>query len=57
MLSTSLRQRFANEFQFAPSFRGGLGIGHLQVVESVDYNSGNDQAGVLLIVGGNDIPR
>jgi hypothetical protein len=50
-------ESFADGFQFPPPFRGGLGIGHLKIIERINDNSGNDQPGIVLIIGGNDVPR
>ena len=47
---------FADGFQFPPAFRGGFGIGHLKFVKRIQDNLGNDQPGILLIIGGNDVP-
>ena len=38
------------------TFCGGLGIGHLQALESIQDDCGHNQTGVLLVVGGHDIP-
>ena len=56
LLRQSLREMLADGFQFSPTFWRGLGIGHLQIIERIDNNSGNDQPGVLFIIGGNDVP-
>jgi hypothetical protein len=53
---TSRRQQLADRFQFLPTFRSRFGICHLQFIEGIQHNLGNNQAGVLLIVGGNDVP-
>jgi len=50
------RKQFADRFQFPPTFRGCFGIRQLKLAECIDDNVGNDQAGILLIIGGNDIP-
>jgi hypothetical protein len=47
---------FADGFQFPPTFRGGLGICHLKRIERVENNLGNNQPGIFLIIGGNDVP-
>ena len=47
---------FADGFQFPPTFRGGLGIGHLKFIERIKDNLGNNQPGILLVIGGNDVP-
>jgi len=47
----------ADGFQFPPTFRGGFGIGHLKFIESIKDNLGNNQPGILFIIGGNDEPR
>ena len=52
-----LHQQFADGFQFPPPFRGGLGIGHFQLLECIQDNFGNNQPGILLVIGGDDIPR
>ena len=49
-------ESFADGFQFPPAFRGGFGIGHLKSVKRIQDNLGNDQPGILLIIGGNDVP-
>ena len=43
-------------FQFPPAFRGGFGIGLLKFIESIKDNLGNNQPGVLFVIGGNDVP-
>src|ERR1035438_5193555 len=53
---TSLREQLADRFQFPPPFCGGLGICHLKFIERIQDNLGNNQPGILLIVGGNDVP-
>lgn len=47
---------FADRLQFPSAFRGGLGICHLKVFERIKNNSGDDQPGVLLVIGWNDLP-
>ena len=49
-------EQFADGFQFPPAFRGGLGICHLKFIERIQDNLGNNQPGIFLIIGGNDIP-
>jgi hypothetical protein len=56
MIQTSLREQLADGFQFPLAFRGGLGICHFHFMERIQDNLGNSQAGVFLIVGGNDVP-
>jgi phosphopantetheinyl transferase (holo-ACP synthase) len=46
----------ADGFQFLPTFRSGFRIGHLKFIERIKDNAGNNQPGILLIIGGNDIP-
>jgi len=55
--STSLRQQFADRLQFPATFTGGPGICQLQLIERIQDNLGNNQPGILLIVGGNGVPR
>jgi hypothetical protein len=50
------RQLFADRFQFPPTLRSCRGICHLKLIKGTYDNSGNDQPGVLLVIGGNDIP-
>src|SRR5277367_5305752 len=50
------RQQFANRFQFPPPFGRRLGICQLEAAESVQHNLRNNQPGVLLVVGGNNVP-
>ena len=52
----SLQSRLRMDFQFPPAFRGGLGIYHLQVIERIEDNTGNNQPGIFLIVRGNNVP-
>ena len=47
---------FADRFQFPTAFRCGFGIGHFKFVERIKDNAGNNQPGILLIIGGNDEP-
>src|ERR1039458_10227796 len=47
---------FADGFQFPPTFRGGLGICHFKRIERIENNLGNNQPGIFLIIGGNDVP-
>ena len=47
---------FADGFQFPPAFRGGLGICHLKFIKRIQDNLGNNQPGIVLIIGGNGIP-
>src|SRR5579859_3185548 len=51
------RELLANRLQFAPARGVRLWIGHPQAFHGVDDNPGNDQPGVCLVVGGNDVPR
>ena len=46
-------QPFPDRFQFPSPLRRGLGIGHLEFIERIQNNLGNDQSGVLLVVGRN----
>ena len=48
---------FADGFQFPPAFRRGLGIGHFKFIKRIKNNLGNNQPGIFLIIGGNDVPR
>ena len=43
--------------QFQPTFFGYLRIGHLEFAQRVQHNLGDNQAGILLVIGGNNIPR
>ena len=56
IIQTLLRQQLADGFQFPPAFGGGLGIGHLQFPERIQDDLGNNQPGILLVVGGNNVP-
>jgi hypothetical protein len=47
---------FADGFEFQPTLCGGLGIGHLKFIEGIQDDLGNNQPGILLIIGGNDVP-
>ena len=38
-------------------FRSGLGICHLKIIERINHNLGNNQPCILLIIGGNNVPR
>ena len=44
------------DFNSSPAFRRGLGIRHLKFIERIQDNLGNNQPGILLIIGGNNIP-
>ena len=52
-----LCQELSDRFQFPPMLRGGPGICHLKFIQRIDDNSGHNQPGIFLIIGGNDIPR
>src|ERR1035437_2624383 len=47
---------FADGLQFPPTFRGGLGVCHFKRIERIQNDLGNDQPGIFLIIGGNDVP-
>ena len=49
-------EQFADGFQFEATFRGGLGIFHLQVVECIKDNLEDNQPGIFLVIGGNEAP-
>src|SRR5208283_276988 len=49
-------QSLANQPKLASPLRGGLWVGHVQLVERADENLRDDQACVLLVVGGHDVP-
>lgn len=51
-----LREQFADRFQFLPALRGSLGIDHVHSLERIKENVGHDQPGILLIIGGHDVP-
>src|SRR5580704_6427119 len=53
----AVRQQFANRSQFPPPFGRRLGIFQLEAAEGVQHNLRNNQAGILLVVGGNNVPR
>src|ERR1035441_5569443 len=57
IIQALLREQLADRLQFPPTFRGGLGICHLKFFERIKDNPGNNQPGILLIIGGNDVPR
>ena len=38
-------------FRFPPAFSGGLGVCHLELLERIQDNLGNDQPGILLACG------
>ena len=46
----------ADRLQFLVALRGRLRVGHLESFEGIEDDLGYDQPGVLLVVGGNDIP-
>jgi len=54
---SSTRQLRPERLQFALSLCSRLGIAHVERLECVEKDLRDDQAGVFLIVGGNDIPR
>jgi len=43
--------------QFLAALHRGLGTHHFEVIERIKDNPGNYQAGILLVVGWNDVPR
>ena len=49
--------RFADGLQFLAVRLAGFGITHLQRLQRVEDDLRNDEPGVFLVVGGNDIPR
>src|SRR5664279_1705539 len=49
-------EAFSDRFQFSSALCRGLGIGHLQVLERGKDNLGNNQSGILLVIGRDDIP-
>ena len=51
-----LHQLFADRLQFQAALLRGLGIRHLESLERIEDNSGNNQPGVLFIISGNNIP-
>ena len=51
-----LLELLADRLQFLVAFRGRLGICHVESFERIEDDLGYDQPGVLLVVGGNDIP-
>src|ERR1035438_1534315 len=58
LLATVLpSEPLADGFQFPPAFRGGLGIGQLKFIKRIQDNLGNNQPGILLVIGGNDVDR
>ena len=46
----------ADGFQFLPTFRSGFRIGHLKFIERIKDNLGDNQPGILLVIGGDDVP-
>lgn len=56
LLLRLLHQQLADRLQFSPAFRGGRGTCHLQVIESIQDNLGDDQTRIFLIIGRNDVP-
>src|ERR1039457_1411674 len=56
IVQKSLRQQLANRLQFPPAFRGGSGICHLEFIERIQDNLGNNQPGIFLVVGRNNVP-
>jgi hypothetical protein len=51
-----LCQPFADRFQFPSAMCGCLRICHLKVIERIKNNLRDDQPGILLVIGGNDVP-
>jgi hypothetical protein len=49
-------EMFADGFQFPQAFRGGFGICHFKFIERVKDNLRNDDPGILLVIGANDVP-
>src|ERR1039458_3118834 len=52
-----LREPLADQRQFAPAFRGGPGVRHLETIERIEDDLGNDQPRIVLVVRGHDVPR
>jgi len=47
----------ADRFQFSLAFCGHYRVGHLEITERIQDNLGNNQPGILFVVGGDDVPR
>ncbi len=56
-LDRSFFQELADGVQFLPATLVWFWIAHFQFTERVEDHLGNDQPGVLLVIGGDDIPR
>src|SRR5471030_632731 len=48
---------FADRLQFLSVLGARFWVGHLEFFEGIEKDLGHDQPRVLLVVGGNDIPR
>src|SRR5664280_690838 len=53
----SFRQPLADQLQFLSALCVRFGVSHFESLECVENNLRDDQPGVFLVVGGNDIPR
>src|SRR5271163_2751444 len=51
------RQQLTNRFQFPPPFSRRLGICQLEAAQSIQDDLRSNQAGIFLVVGGNNVPR
>src|SRR5271156_4329941 len=51
-----LGQFLADRLQFQPTLLRGLRICHLEILQRIENDAGNNQPGVLLIIGGNGVP-
>src|ERR1039458_1718886 len=52
----SFRQPLADQLQFLSALCVRFGVSHFESLECVENNLRDDQPGVFLVVGGNDIP-
>ena len=52
----SFREPLADRQQFPPALCARFRIGHFESFERIEDNPGNNQPGILLVVGGDDIP-
>jgi hypothetical protein len=57
IILASFRQQLFDRIQFETMLLGGCWIRHLEFPQRIKNDLGDDQPRVLLIVGGNDVPR
>ena len=55
-LKISLRELLADRPQFATALCAQFRVRHFELFERIEDNSGYDQASILFVVGGNNIP-